>query len=70
METNKEMAKQDKMQWEVKKIKEGVDKGKWGIYLIQKYCKTDELVCYGASRSKKEAQLSVKRMNHQDDYTE
>ena len=29
------------MKWEVKKVGD-----KWGIYLMQKYCKTDEPVCY------------------------
>jgi len=52
------------MKWEVRKIKEGSDKGRWGIYLMQEYCKTDEPVCYGASRDKKSAVASVERMNN------
>ncbi len=51
------------MKFEVKKIKEGRDKGKWGIFLIQKYCKTDQPVCYGASIKKAAANAIVKRMN-------
>ena len=46
------------MKWEVRK------KGnKWGIFLIQKFCRTDEPVCYGVSATKKSAQRSVDRMN-------
>ena len=51
------------MKWEVKKITLGRDKGKWGIFLKQEFCKTDEPVCYGASVNKASAQNSVKRMN-------
>lgn len=54
------------MKWEVRKIKEGPDKGKWGIYLMQEYCKTDEPVCYGASHTKESAKDTVKRMNNPD----
>tara|TARA_Y100000310_G_C20262869_1_gene614438 strand:- start:282 stop:458 length:177 start_codon:yes stop_codon:yes gene_type:complete len=57
------------MKWEVKKIKEGPDKGKWGIFLMQKYCKTDEPVCYGASIKKKGANDMVKRMNDPNYWT-
>jgi|TARA_Y100000034_G_C6834503_1_gene377000 hypothetical protein len=46
------------MKWEVRKTKDG-----WGIFLIQKYCKTDEPVCYGVSILKKTAQRRVDRMN-------
>lgn len=51
------MSKKD-MKWEVKKIDD-----KWGIFLMQEFCKTDEPVCYGASTCKKTAQRSVDRMN-------
>ena len=51
------------MKWEVRKIKSGPDKGKWGMYLMQEFCKTDEPVCYGASVNKATAQSSVDRMN-------
>ena len=33
------------MKWEARKINDT----KWGIFLVQKYCKTDEPVCYGAT---------------------
>ena len=58
------------MKWEVKKIKEGKSKGKWGIFLQQKFCKTDEPVCYGAALTKAAAQSIVKRMNDPNYYTE
>tara|TARA_A100001037_G_C14753199_1_gene458458 strand:+ start:250 stop:426 length:177 start_codon:yes stop_codon:yes gene_type:complete len=51
------------MKWEVKKIKEGKSKGKWGVFLVQKYCKTDEPVCYGVSIKKSASNLVVKRLN-------
>jgi len=54
------------MKWEVKKIKSGADKGKWGIYLMQKYCKTEDPVCYGAAINKVTAKSIVKRMNDPD----
>ena len=47
------------MKWEVRK------KGKkWGLFLIQKYCKTDEPVCYGVSVNKKTAEHMAERMNN------
>ena len=57
------MKKKKMMKWEVRKIIEGPSKGQWGIFLMQEYCKTDEPVCYSASRTKKGATASVKRMN-------
>ena len=52
------------MKWEVKKITEGNDKGKWGIYLCKEFWKYPEKpVCYGAARTKAGAQASVDRMN-------
>jgi len=56
------------MKWEVRQT----DDGRWGIFLQQKFCKTDEPVCYGVSRNEKSAQSSVDRMNdpsywHDDD---
>jgi len=55
------------MKWEVKKISEGPDSGKWGIYLCEKFWKyPDKPVCYGASSNKKSAQSSVDRMNSKD----
>ena len=50
------------MKWEVRKL----GKKKWGIFLMQKYCKTDEPVCYGVSITKKGANAAVKRLNEQD----
>jgi len=47
------------MKWEVKKLKNG----KFGIYLMQKYCKTDEPVCYGASITMQGAQNAVDSLN-------
>ena len=48
------------MKWKVKKVAEG----KWGIFLMQKYCKTDEPVCYGVSISKESAQRMTDRLNN------
>ena len=47
------------MKWEVRKFED-----KWGVFLIQKYCKTDEPVCYGASISKETAIRAVERLNN------
>jgi hypothetical protein len=47
------------MKWEVREVEDG-----WGIFLLQKYCKTDEPVCYGVSRTKSAADITVKRMNN------
>ncbi len=58
------------MKWEVRKIEEGADKGSWGIFLKQEYCKTKEPVCYGAARTKKSAQSVVDRMNDPNYYME
>mgnify|MGYP003123254479 CR=1 FL=1 len=51
------------MKWEVRKIKDGWGKGRWGVFLMQKFCRTDEPVCYGAARTKSAAQSSVDRLN-------
>ena len=47
------------MKWEVRKFEE-----KWGIFLMQKYCKTDEPVCYGVSFTEKGAMNAVERLNN------
>jgi hypothetical protein len=47
------------MKWEVRKMED-----RWGIFLLQKYCKTDEPVCYGASLSKNSAERMVDRLNN------
>ena len=36
------------MKWEVRKTDRG-----WGIFLLEKFCKTDKPVCYGISKNKK-----------------
>ena len=47
------------MKWEVRK------KGdKWGVFLMKKYCKTEEDVCYCVSFSKKGADIVVDRLNN------
>ena len=52
-------ANDKKMEWEVRKVKGG-----WGIFLMQKYCKTDEPVCYGVSFTEKGAKDAVDRLNN------
>jgi len=47
------------VKWEIRKVKEG-----WGIFLIQKYCKTKEPVCYGVSKRKDAAELALDRINN------
>jgi hypothetical protein len=47
------------MKWEARKTKEG-----WGIFLMQKYCKTDTPVCYGIARLKRTIDEMVDRMNN------
>jgi hypothetical protein len=58
------------MKWEVRKIVNPGGKGKWGVYLMQKYCKTDEPVCYVACYTKKQAKESVDRMNKRESIIE
>ena len=48
------------MKWEVRKL----EKKKWGIFLLQKYCKTDEPVCYGFSFTERGAKDAVERLNN------
>jgi len=47
------------MKWEVRKVED-----KWGIFLMQQYCKTDEPVCYGVSSTEKAAKQAVERLNN------
>jgi|LUMJ01.1.fsa_nt_gb hypothetical protein len=47
------------MKWEVKKVEKG-----WGVFLIKKYCKTDEPVCYGVSTTKISAEHMAERLNN------
>ena len=49
-----------KMQWEVRKL----DNGKWGIFLKQEFCRTEELVCYAVSVTKASAERAVDRLNN------
>ena len=51
--------KQAPMQWEVKDLNDG----RWGIFLKQEFCRTEEPVCYGASHTRKGALKSVARLN-------
>jgi hypothetical protein len=37
---------------------------KWGVFLLQKYCKTDEPVCYGVSLTETSAERMVDRLNN------
>jgi len=47
------------MKWEVKKAG-----SKWGVFLVQKYCKTKEPVCYCVSLSKRGANIAAYRLNN------
>jgi hypothetical protein len=47
------------VKWEIRKVDE-----KWGVFLIQKYCKTDEPVCYGVCVTELSAQRTVDRLNN------
>ena len=53
------MAKKKDFKWEVRKT----ESDKWGIFLQQKFCRTDEPVCYAVSRTKESAQQTVDWMN-------
>tara|TARA_B100000029_G_C17132616_1_gene799356 strand:+ start:102 stop:281 length:180 start_codon:yes stop_codon:yes gene_type:complete len=55
------MAKK-KMKWEIRKMEDN----KWGVFLIQKFCKSDEPVCYGASLTKETASRTVERLNRSE----
>lgn len=53
------------MEWEAKKI----DEETWGSFLVQKYCRTDEQVCYGVAKGQQAEDLirsSVKRLNESE----
>ena len=47
------------MKWEARKTDTG-----WGLFLMQKFCKTDEPVCYGVSKNKSTILEMVERMNN------
>ena len=53
-----------KMQWEVRSL----DDGRWGIFLKQEFCRTDELVCYGAGKNKISIERSCERLNTETDW--
>jgi hypothetical protein len=48
------------VKWEIRKL----DERKWGIFLMQKYCKTDEPVCYGVCFTEKGAKNAADRLNN------
>ena len=48
------------MKWEVRKLGER----KWGVFLMQKYCKTDEPVCYAVIFTESGAKDAVDRLNN------
>jgi len=53
------------MEWEARKI----DEETWGTFLIQKYCRTEEPVCYGVARgpfAEKSIRFSVERLNESE----
>ena len=47
------------MKWEVRKIG-----NKWGVFLMQEYCKTDKAVCYGVSFTEVGALKAANRLNN------
>ena len=51
------------MKWEVRKT----ESDKWGIFLKQEFCRTDEPVCYGVSANEASAETAVGRMNKESD---
>lgn len=51
------------MKWEVRKT----ESGKWGIFLKQEFCRTDEPVCYMVSTNETNAKAAVVRMNKESD---
>ena len=53
-----------KMQWEVRPL----DDGRWGIFLKQEFCRTDEPVCYGAGKNKISIERSCERLNTETDW--
>jgi hypothetical protein len=47
------------MKWEARKTKEG-----WGIFLMEKFCKTKEPVCYGVGSTEESVKRTVERLNN------
>ena len=58
----KSMAKKKDFKWEVRQT----DTRRWGIFLQQQFCRTDEPVCYAVSRTRESAQQTVGWMNDPD----
>jgi hypothetical protein len=58
------------MKWEVKEIISSEGERKWGVFLISKYTKSNETVCYGVSLTRESAELTVKRMNNEEYWNE
>ena len=51
------------MKWEIRKVTNEWGKC-WGIFLQQKFCKTEEPVCYAVSRNKADAEARVEQLNN------
>jgi hypothetical protein len=52
------------MKWEARKI----DDNRWGVFLMQEFCRTDEPVCYTAAagpNAEKTARRSAERITKQ-----
>lgn len=56
------MAKKKNMEWEIREMPDG----NWGVFLKQKFCKTDEPVCYGVSLTEETAKRTVERLNRSE----
>ena len=54
------------MKWEAREMEDG----KWGVYLLQEFCKTEEPVCYCSSTSKKIAEKAAARWNDPNTWIE
>jgi hypothetical protein len=54
------------MKWEVRETEDG----RFGIFLMQEFCRTDEPVCYAVSKNRSCAQQSVDRMNDPEYWNE
>jgi hypothetical protein len=54
------------VKWEVREMEDG----RWGVYLLQEFCKTDEPVCYCASTCKETADRASARWNNPDTWLE
>lgn len=62
MKTNihgEKMSKKKILQWEARQL----DDGRWGIFLQQQFCRTEEPVCYAAGLNEASVRSTVDRMN-------